>query len=58
VVIPALLGILWLTSPTAVFLVGSGIALASLLICGLIPDKPQAGEETRAFPGLGSEVRV
>ncbi|WOJ98645.1 MFS transporter [Congregibacter brevis] len=50
VVIPALLGILWLSSPTAVFLVGSGIALASLMICGLIPDKPQAGNETRGVP--------
>lgn len=58
VVIPALLGVLWLTSPTAVFLVGSGIALASLLICALIPDKPQAGAETRAFPGLGIGVRA
>jgi len=48
VVIPVLLGILWLTSPTAVFLVGSGIALTSLLVCGLIPDSPRVGEETRA----------
>ena len=47
VVIPAMLGILWLSSPTAVFLVGSAIASASLVICGLIPDKPGQGSETR-----------
>jgi hypothetical protein len=58
VVIPAVLGILWLTSPTAVFLVGSGIAVASLIICGLIPDKPDAGCETRAFPGLSILARA
>jgi hypothetical protein len=58
VVIPALLGVLWLTSPTTVFLVGSGIALASLVICGLIPDQPQAGDETRAFPGLRIGARA
>lgn len=58
VVIPALLGILWLTSLTAVFLVGSGIAVGSLIICGLIPDKPEAGCETRSFPGLSILARA
>jgi hypothetical protein len=52
VVIPALLGILWLTSPSAVFLVGSGIAVASLLLCGLIPDAPRMGDETRLLHPL------
>lgn len=47
VVIPALLGIVWLSSSAAVFLVGSGIAVASLLLCGLIPDSPESGRETR-----------
>lgn len=47
VFIPALLGILWLTSPSAVFLVGSGIALASLILCSFIPDVPEPGKETR-----------
>ena len=51
VVIPALLGILWLTSPTAVFLVGSAIATASLVMCGLIPDVPRQGAETRMTAG-------
>ncbi|MEH6587140.1 MAG: MFS transporter [Halioglobus sp.] len=47
VFIPALLGILWLTSPSAVFLVGSGIAIASLILCNFIPDVPEQGRETR-----------
>jgi Major Facilitator Superfamily len=46
VFIPALLGIVWLTSPTAVFLTGSGIALVSLALCSLIPDNPREGHET------------
>ena len=46
VVIPALLGIVWLSSPSAVFLVGSAIATASLLLCNLIPGDPRAGNET------------
>lgn len=51
VFIPALLGILWLTSPSAVFLTGSCIAIASLILCNLIPDKPAMGCET-AMPRL------
>jgi predicted MFS family arabinose efflux permease len=54
VFIPALLGILWLTSPSAVFLTGSGIAIASLILCNLIPDKPAMGCET-ALPRLRRE---
>jgi len=46
VFIPALLGILWLTSPSAVFLVGTAIAIASLILCRLIPDAPAPGNET------------
>ncbi len=37
VVIPALLGILWLTSPKLVFSIGAGFALLSLIFCNLIP---------------------
>ena len=47
VFIPALLGILWLTSPSAVFLVGSAIAVSSLVLCSFIPDAPDQGRETR-----------
>lgn len=47
VVIPALLGMLWLVSPTAVFMVGTGFALCSLLCACFIPDKPAQDNVTR-----------
>ena len=57
VVIPALLGIVWLTSPSAVFLIGSAIATASLLLCNLIPRHPQPGNETLlSYRGIGRQV--
>lgn len=46
VVIPAILGILWLSSPAAVFLIGSGFAFVSLILAVLIPRYPQKGAET------------
>lgn len=45
VVIPAMFGLVWLVSPTAVFLMGSGMALISLLLARNIPLKPSAGNE-------------
>lgn len=45
VVIPALLGIVWLTSPGAVFLVGVGFAVASLVLSLNIPNQPEEGNE-------------
>ena len=47
VIIPALLGIVWLTSPTTVFLVGTGFACCSLILALNIPNQPQPGEEVR-----------
>lgn len=47
VILPALLGALWLTSPPAVFLCGAGIAAASLALSWLVPDAPVAGNEVR-----------
>ena len=47
VVIPTLLGIIWLTSPTAVFLVGTAFAMCSLLCSYLIPDQPSQENITR-----------
>lgn len=47
VVLPAALGLLWLSSPAAVFLTGAAIACASLLGSQLIPDRPGPGRETR-----------
>ncbi|CAE7594924.1 unnamed protein product [Symbiodinium microadriaticum] len=56
VVIPALFGILWLSSPSAVFLIGAGIAGLSLIFSRLIPRMPQPGEET-VNPRLNSGLK-
>ncbi len=47
VVLPAALGLLWLISNSAVFLVGAGLAIVSLLITQFIPNAPAMGNETR-----------
>lgn len=47
VVIPALLGMLWIIQPAWVFYIGAGFALCSLCLAMLIPDKPMQGMETR-----------
>jgi Major Facilitator Superfamily len=45
VVIPALLGLVWLTSPELVFIIGSGFACCSLLLALNIPTIPMPGNE-------------
>ena len=45
VVIPALFGLVWLVSPMAVFLMGSGMSVLSLLLARNIPSAPGAGNE-------------
>ena len=45
VVLPAALGIIWLTSPAAVFLAGAGLAGLSLLLSLNIPTHPEQGNE-------------
>jgi hypothetical protein len=45
VVIPALFGLVWLVSPMAVFLMGSGMSVLSLLLARNIPSAPSAGNE-------------
>lgn len=45
VVIPALLGLLWLYSPQAVFYIGAGFAVCSLLLARNIPTTPTQGNE-------------
>lgn len=45
VVIPAVLGIIWIASPMAVFLVGTGFAVCSLVLSLNIPRDPQVGRE-------------
>ena len=47
VVLPVVLGVLWLVSPAAVFLTGTGFAACSLLLTQLIPPRPEPGRETR-----------
>lgn len=46
VVIPALLGMLWILQPAWVFYIGAGFALCSLCLALLIPDRPSLGNET------------
>ena len=50
VVIPALLGVVWLTSPELVFFVGAGFALCSLVLALNIPDAPEIGNEVVKNP--------
>ena len=47
VVIPVILGTVWLVSPTAVFLTGAVFSLISLTLANLIPAQPGPGAETR-----------
>ena len=47
VILPAILGLVWLYSHSLVFLIGAGIALMSLLLSQLIPDTPRLGNESR-----------
>ncbi|MBW8191864.1 MFS transporter [Neiella marina] len=45
VVIPALLGIVWIYSHAAVFMIGVGFAIGSLILAYCIPAKPEPGNE-------------
>ncbi len=47
VVLPALLGYLWLTSPGAVFVLASAMAAGSFALALMIPRHPEKGNETR-----------
>ena len=47
VILPALLGIVWVFNYSAVFLIGAAIASASLALAQFIPDKPKPSFETR-----------
>ncbi|MFA9419557.1 MAG: MFS transporter [Gammaproteobacteria bacterium] len=46
VILPAVLGIVWIVSPSMVFLTGTAIALMSLLLSQMIPGTPERGMET------------
>lgn len=47
VVIPAALGLVWVVSNSAVFLIGAGFAICSLLLSQNIPARPVAGNEVK-----------
>lgn len=55
VVLPAVLGLVWLYSNALVFFIGAGIATGSLVLSQLIPNRPDIGNETR---WLGSLARI
>ena len=46
VVLPFVLGLVWVVSPPLVFIVGALIALASLLLSQMVPGTPERGMET------------
>jgi hypothetical protein len=46
VFLPVLLGLLWLVSPAAVFLLAAGMASVSFVLATMIPRHPDAGNET------------
>lgn len=46
VFLPAILGLIWLYSPSLVFFIGASIAVCSLCLSFLIPENPTAGHET------------
>jgi hypothetical protein len=45
VIVPAALGLVWVVSNSAVFLVGTGFALCSLALSQNVPDNPGPGNE-------------
>ena len=45
VFIPALFGLLWLVSPSAVFLSGAAMAACSLVLARMVPEAPEPGNE-------------
>jgi len=47
VVIPALLGMVWIVNSSWVFYIGAGFAVCSLVLAHLIPTNPQQGIELR-----------
>ena len=46
VIIPAVFGLIWLTSPPLVFLMGAGMSTVSLALAFLVPSKPGRSNDT------------
>lgn len=57
VFLPVLLGLLWVVSPGAVFVLAAGIACGSLGLAFLIPRHPEPGYETIFARGLPSPAQ-
>ena len=55
VFIPAVFGLIWLTSPALVFFSGAAMALVSLLFSSLIPRHPGPGKETLWKVGVAAD---
>ncbi len=55
--LPALLGLLWLVSPAAVFVIAALIATSSLILATLIPRHPEAGHETVFVAPIGTPAQ-
>ena len=55
VTLPVLLGYVWLNNPSAVFLIGAGMAFISLLLARLVPRHPEPGFE---HVGLVAKTRA
>ncbi|MFQ3229922.1 MFS transporter [Reinekea sp.] len=53
VVLPAVLGLVWLKSPELVFYIGAGFALLSLICSQMIPPHPESGNETVSLFDIG-----
>lgn len=47
VIVPASLGLVWVVSNSAVFLIGAGFAICSLTLARNVPDAPAPGNEVR-----------
>jgi hypothetical protein len=46
VILPVVLGLVWVVSPPMVFIIGAMFAIASLLLSQLVPGSPERGTET------------
>ena len=57
-IVPAALGIVWVISNSAVFLIGTGFAVCSLLLAQNVPDRPAPGNEVRIGKTLITEEGI
>ena len=58
VVIPAALGLVWITAPELVFYCGAGFALLSLIASQFIPNEPKPGQETLMMSGGAAPAKA